>query len=81
MTWRIVAGVLGACVYVIALIGAVNGSTALLTLVITVTVLVVFVGGGNWIQQWLGIKRRAPRFDRPDLARREGAPSTDEPER
>jgi len=73
MTWRIVAAALGVALYGLALLGAIAGSPALAGLVVTIPVLVLAVAGFNWFQQWLGIRRRPPRFARPDLAHKEGA--------
>jgi len=81
MIWRVVAAVLGAALYVLAVLGAIAGSPGLTGLVITIPVLILAVAGFNWFQQWLGIKRRPPQFARPDLARKEGAGADGEPPR
>jgi hypothetical protein len=65
MTWRITGAVVGVLAYVLVLLGAIAGSPAAAAIVVTVTALVVLVGGGNWLQHWLGIHRRAPQFARP----------------
>ena len=39
--------------------------------VIALLALAVLVGGGNWLNSWLGIKRKPQEFNRPDLAPKE----------
>jgi hypothetical protein len=72
VTWRIVGIALGAMVYVLVLLAAIAGSRGALAVIVTATMLVFLVGAGNLWQNWLGIKRKPPRFNRPDVARREG---------
>ena len=67
MTWRLTALGVGFVLYTLAWVAALEGSTALLAVLVTSTVLVVFIAGGNWLQHWLGIRRRPPQFARPDI--------------
>jgi hypothetical protein len=66
--WRLTALVLGALVYVLVLLAAIAGSHSALEVLVTATVVIFLVGAGNLFQNWIGIKRRPPRFARPDLA-------------
>jgi len=53
--------------YTLAWVAALEGSNALLAVLVTSAVLVVLIAGGNWLQHWLGIRRRPPQFARPDI--------------
>ena len=38
------------------------GATSLEGVLVTFPVIAVLIAGGNWLQHWLGIQRRAPQF-------------------
>lgn len=44
---------------------ALNGASGLIPLLSTPLVLVVLVGGGNWLTATMGIKRKSPQFKKP----------------
>ncbi|HEY8081713.1 MAG TPA: hypothetical protein VIE15_06440 [Acidimicrobiales bacterium] len=65
MTWRLVGLAIGAVLYFFVFLAAIHGSTTAAGVLVTVTALVLLVGGGNWLQHWLGIRRRPPQFAEP----------------
>jgi hypothetical protein len=65
MTWRLVGLAIGAVAYCFVVLAAIHGSATAAGILVTVTALVLLVGGGNWLQHWLGIKRRPPQFAEP----------------
>ncbi len=53
------------------------GASSLEGVLITLPVIVALIAGGNWLQHWLGIERRAPQFSGPagDAEHDDGASS------
>jgi hypothetical protein len=75
MRWRLVGAALALLFYVGLWVLVAAGATSLAGPLITLPVIVALVAGGNWLQHWLGIQRRAPQFSTPprDAPRDEGA--------
>jgi hypothetical protein len=71
--WRLVGCALGLLFYAGLWLCVVAGATGLEGALITIPAIVALVAGGNWLQHWLGVQRRAPQFSRPG-----GDPDRDE---
>jgi hypothetical protein len=65
MRWRLVGCGLALLFYVGLWVLVAAGVTSLAGPLITIPVIVALVAGGNWLQHWLGIQRRAPQFSSP----------------
>jgi hypothetical protein len=65
MKWRLLGVAIVACFYVGLWICVDAGATWLEAPLLTIPVLVLLIAGGNWLQHWLGVTRRAPQFSRP----------------
>jgi hypothetical protein len=63
--WRLVGLALCVLAYGLVWIAVVAGATPMLGILVTIPALLVLIAGGNWLQSWLGIKRRPPQFARP----------------
>jgi hypothetical protein len=60
--WTRGALIFGFLLYIFLWILFFAGASAFLPLLVIPPVLVVLVGGGNFLDQFLGIKHRAPKF-------------------
>jgi hypothetical protein len=60
--WRRIGIVLGGLVYLLLWMIALNGGSRLIAPLTVPIVLVVLVGGGNWLNNFMGIKRKAQEF-------------------
>ena len=78
MRWRLVGAALGLVFYAGLWVLVAAGAANLEGVLITFPVIVLLIAGGNWLQHWLGISRRAPQFSRPssDAEPDEGAAGT-----
>lgn len=74
ITWRLVGVVVGVLAYAGAWVLVAAGATSLEPLLVTFPIIVVLIAAGNYLQHWLGITRRPPRFAEPDRARRLAPP-------
>ena len=61
--------VLGAAAVILVLVTVAAGDSTLRAPVIAFVALVLLVAGGNWLNDYLGIKRRPQEFNRPDRPR------------
>jgi hypothetical protein len=77
--WRLVGIAIGALFYLGLWVCVAAGATGLEGLLVTIPVLVVLIAGGNWLQHWLGVQRRAPQFSRPGAVAEHGDESTPPP--
>jgi protein-S-isoprenylcysteine O-methyltransferase Ste14 len=68
MKWRLVGVAVVALFYVGLWVSVAAGASWLEAPLITIPVLVLLIAGGNWLQHWLGVLRRAPQFSRPGSA-------------
>ena len=75
--WRLAGLAILALFYVGLWLCVMAGATGLVGVLITIPVLVLLIAGGNWLQNWLGVQRRAPQFSRSaaEGERDDGAPS------
>jgi hypothetical protein len=71
VTWTRVGIVGGVLVLALVIFLVALGSTALRAPLIALVALVVLVAGGNWLNDWLGIKRKPQQFNRPDRTPKE----------
>ena len=71
MTWTRVGIVGGVLVLALVIFLVVLGSTALRAPLIALVALAVLVAGGNWLNDWMGIKRTPQEFKRPDRTPKE----------
>ena len=62
MKWRITAAVLGLIVYVFLWVIALHGARMMYVPLTLPVVIGVMVGGGNWLNGFLGITRKAQKF-------------------
>jgi hypothetical protein len=69
--WRIIGLVGGALLLVLAYFVIAAGNQGLADLLLVAFALVVLVAGGNWLNDWMGIKRKAQEFNRPDSVAKE----------
>ncbi len=69
--WRLTGAVLGVLAYAFLVVVAIAGASPLAQALIALPVIAALIAGGNYLQQWLGITRPAPKFARP--ARKEDA--------
>jgi hypothetical protein len=78
MRWRLVGTALALAFYAGLWVLVAAGATSLEGVLITFPVIVALIAGGNWLQHWLGIQRRAPQFSgrTGDAEHEEGASST-----
>ncbi len=65
MRWRLVGVALALAFYAALWVLVGGGAASLESVVITFPVIVALIAGGNWLQHWLGIERRAPQFSGP----------------
>jgi hypothetical protein len=63
VTWVRVGKVLGLVAAILVLFVVAVGNSPLRAPVIALAALVVLVAGGNWLNDWLGIRRRSPTFE------------------
>lgn len=63
MKWVTVGKVLGIIAAVLVLFIVSIGNSPLRAPVIALIALGVLVAGGNWLNDWLGIRRRSPQFE------------------
>ena len=63
--WRLAGIAIGALFYVGLWLAVAAGATWLEDVLVTIPALVLLIAGGNWLQHWLGVQRRAPQFSRP----------------
>jgi hypothetical protein len=69
--WRIVGIVGGVILLIIGILASILGSSPLRAPMLAVAVLLILVAGGNLLNSWMGIERKAQEFNRPDLERHE----------
>jgi len=69
--WRIVGIVGGVILLIIGILASVLGSSPLRAPMLAVAVLLILVAGGNLLNSWMGIERKAQEFNRPDLEHHE----------
>mgnify|MGYP006270267493 FL=1 len=62
MKWTRGTLIFGLFLYIFLWLLFINGASTLLPLLVIPPVLVVLVGGGNFIEHVLGIRHRAPKF-------------------
>ncbi len=62
MKWRSLGIVLGGLVYLLLWGIALNGGSRLVAPLTIPIVLAVLVGGGNWLNNFMGIKRKPQEF-------------------
>ena len=62
MKWRRLGIVLGGLVYILLWMIALNGGSRLIAPLTVPIVLIVLVGGGNWLNNFMGIKRKPQEF-------------------
>jgi hypothetical protein len=69
--WRIVGIVGGVILLIIGILASTLGSSPLRAPMIAVAALLILVAGGNLLNNWMGIERKAQEFNRPDLDKQE----------
>ena len=62
MKWRRLGIVLGGLVYILLWMIALSGGSRLIAPLTVPIVLIVLVGGGNWLNNFMGIKRKPQEF-------------------
>lgn len=65
MTWRLVGVGLALFFYAALWVCVLAGARSLVAPLVVFPVIVLLIAGGNWLQHWLGIERRAQQFSRP----------------
>lgn len=75
MTWTRIGIIAGALLLALGILVAALGNSPLRAPLIALGALVVLVGGGNLLNDWMGIKRKPQEFNRPDRS----PGDTDEP--
>jgi hypothetical protein len=76
MRWRLLGAALAVAFYAGLWVLVAAGATSLEGVLITFPVIVALIAGGNWLQHWLGIQRRAPQFSGPSDVEHEDGPSS-----
>ena len=66
MKWRMTGIALGTFMYLLLWIVALNGGSRMVAPLTVPLVLGVLVGGGNWLNNFMGIKRKAQEFKKRD---------------
>jgi|GEM_PF-857769 len=66
MRWTRVGLIGGVVFFAFILVVIAAGNSPLQAPLIALVALLVLVAGGNWLNSWLGIKRKAQEFNRPD---------------
>jgi hypothetical protein len=69
VSWTRVGVAAGALLLALGILAAALGNSPLRAPLIALGALVVLVGGGNLLNDWMGIKRKPQEFNRPDRRR------------
>ncbi|MEI8049938.1 MAG: hypothetical protein WCI12_00695 [Actinomycetes bacterium] len=66
MTWIRLGKILGILAALVIVVVVALGNSPLRTPLIAIGALALLVGGGNYLNQYLGVNRKAQEFNRPD---------------